>query len=175
MTSRLFIAITLSESLKARIGEWEGSADLPVRWTTAENLHVTLLPPWEEANLEEAKLKFKQSLNQSKSSVLTCQDIAYGPEALAPRLIWINCAPSAALRTMKLKLEDVFPSPRENRPYVPHITLARFPRRKWKKLQGHPLNIPFSGEEKVQTIQLIKSELLPDGAHYQVVESVALE
>lgn len=174
MSHRLFVAVTLSSKLKDKIIEWEHSINVPVRWIIPENLHITLLPPWQESDVEKAKTSFQQNLHGIQSSSLVCRDISYGPDPLSPKLIWIACEPSDALRTIKSQLESIFASPRENRPYIPHITLARFPRRKWKKLQAHQLNIPFSWEEKIQSIQLIESELLPGGAHYRIVETVEL-
>ncbi|OGC82094.1 MAG: 2'-5' RNA ligase [Candidatus Abawacabacteria bacterium RBG_16_42_10] len=174
-STRLFVALALSKQLKDKIIAWEHGNNLPVRWIIPENLHITLLPPWEENDVEKAKQLFKDSLKNTKSVILQCQDIAYGPEPSSPRLIWINCESSSALRILKSRLEDIFPSPRENRPFVPHITLARFPRRKWKKLQAHELNVAFPWEEKIQAIQLIESKLLPEGAKYQVIDNVDLD
>ncbi len=174
MEHRIFVAVVLSQTLKDKIVEWQASANLPVRWTVPEKLHITLIPPWLEQDLEKAKTMFQQEMSKMKSSMLTCRDITYGPEPLAPRLIWINCEPSVALRTAKTQLEEAFQNARENRPFVPHITLARFPRRKWKRLKERELNIAFTWEEKIQSIQLIESKLLPEGAQYQVLESVDL-
>lgn len=172
MEHRVFIAVALSEDLKQKIVDWEQSADLPVRWIIPENLHITLLPPWQETDLKNT-IKLFKGLEKLPKVDLACLNISYGPDPQDPRLIWINCEPSPALETIKNQIESIFPSPRENRKYIPHITLARFPHRKQKRLLESPLDVPFSWEEQIKSIQLIESKLLPEGAKYQILETIS--
>ena len=63
---RLFVAIKTSVKLDQEIKTWQiKHANLPLRWIKEQNLHITLVPPWNEA--DEALIKI--SLNQIQEKI----------------------------------------------------------------------------------------------------------
>ena len=47
MKRRVFVAIPVPERVRLKIAAWQRAhADIPVRWTKPENLHITVIPPW---------------------------------------------------------------------------------------------------------------------------------
>ena len=50
---RIFVALGVLEELQKEISLWQKKrADWPVRWVNGENLHITLVPPWHEKNVD---------------------------------------------------------------------------------------------------------------------------
>ena len=50
---RIFIGLPIAKTLAEEISKWqEGQQKLPVRWLAPKNLHLTLIPPWYETDVE---------------------------------------------------------------------------------------------------------------------------
>ncbi len=67
-------------------------------------------------------------------------------------------------------------SPRENRPFVPHLTLARVkarPPESLRPLLSRHAKTEF-GTATIDQVELIRSELGPEGAKYTVLTSAPL-
>jgi RNA 2',3'-cyclic 3'-phosphodiesterase len=184
---RLFIAIEIPQDIRAsiasRLQEFRAIAQ-QIRWVRAENLHITLKFLGEtDANKLGA---IEHTLAQIKSAVPVAISLhmpAFIIHAKAPSIIWIGINPSSILQALVSEIEirmHTLGFRKEERIFVPHLTLARVPR------SGPPRKVaPFS-EELIETIRnspteiggfstgefhLIESKLKSTGAEYTTLHS----
>jgi 2'-5' RNA ligase len=142
---RVFIGIKIGEELQKKILEWEKYyKNLPVRWLAPENLHITLIPPWEENIIEKAKGKL-ESIKKGKFEIVF-DKISFGPDSRYPRLIWAE--------------GNLF-----------HLTLARFDPKKFKDFPIKKLNEKVDWQEKVSEVCLFQS--FPNSV-YKILHKVPL-
>ena len=84
---RVFVAIKISASLAEQITEWEKKLrNLPVRWLAEKNMHVTLIPPWYELDVDKVKGALNQVGARISTFSLEFHRVSYGPNPRAPRL-----------------------------------------------------------------------------------------
>ena len=169
---RLFLALRLTEDVLDRIEGWQVEHLQGVRAVTRENLHVTLAflghRPADEldsilgelrqaAAATPADLRLAATGYRETRSVamLVCEDVGGGATALAADL--------------HARLERLGVYRREQRPWLPHVTVARF--RERPRLRLEP---PALGTYVPSDAAAFLSRLRPGGAQYEVVEAVAL-
>ncbi len=184
MSQRVFIAINLPEEVKRKLTEIQQKwADLPVRWTKKSSLHITLvfLGYVNEQDLYQVCDITKKVAKSHQPFFIAFNRILFGPPGRSPRMIWIEEEKNKELSNLRSNLENALSSEKsvdfepENRPFSPHITLARIRMEEWRHLQ----KIPKIEEEvdfnfAVNSIEVMESQLLRDGAEYTVLESASL-
>lgn len=176
MVMRLFVAVPISENLQNEILEWEKShQNLPVRWLKGKNLHITLIPPWEEENIEKIRATLKTFENKIGRFGIEFDKMEYGPHGREPRLIWAEGKPPKILLDLKGKLELLLGRKSDFRPWLMHLTLARFRPETFSSFTVKRLNEKVYWPEQVNSIVLMESHLLPDGSDYEVLERVFLK
>jgi RNA 2',3'-cyclic 3'-phosphodiesterase len=172
---RLFCALRLPDSAVERLSRWQAEAlggGKDVRVVAPEHLHVTLAflgaRPASEldaiatalrdaaAAATPARLAIVQYRETRSVAMLACDDEGGRATALAVDL--------------HERLERLGAYERERRPWLPHVTVARFRRR--PRLQP-PL--PDLGPFVTSEAAVYMSVLRPSGAQYEVLQSVALE
>jgi 2'-5' RNA ligase len=185
-TIRTFIAIELPEeirqSLQSTILRYQGL--LPsgwVKWVATKNLHLTL------KFLGDTPLDMISSIQDQLDS-LTASIAAFNfmaaaagmfPSARKPRVIWVGLDHKADLAMLSKGLDDALEPlkiAREDRPFSPHLTVGRV----YQGLADDQLlklgeivlrNQPGEiGNVMVDHISLIKSDLLPSGPVYTVLQ-----
>lgn len=180
---RLFIAIPISANLQKEILRFQKQFPrLNVRWLYGKNLHITLIPPWYEENVENLKTtlkKIKESKNKIGSIKLLFEKVAFGPDPRAPRLIWAEGETPQSLIVLKHELDQILLKEKiiqkiENRPFRLHMTLARFRPENFHKFPIKKLNEKISWEEDVTSIVLMESHLSPRGADYEILDETIL-
>jgi 2'-5' RNA ligase len=128
---RIFIGIDLDPEVRIRIDRFlegvEGFAP-DARWVRPESLHITLKfigerPP-------ERVEAITERLRRVESSPFEVRAGGYGffPTAKAPRVFWIGIHSGLQLAELAEKIDIATAElgiPREDRPYSPHLTLAR--------------------------------------------------
>jgi 2'-5' RNA ligase len=169
---RLFLALRLPRGVLDAIEHWQHAHLHGVRPVTRENLHVTLAflghrPAGElDAVLGELRaaaaaagpdLRLAATGYRETGSVamLVHEDVGGGATALAADLHG--------------RLEQLGVYRREARPWLPHVTVARF-----KKPPGLRIEPPGLGTYVPSDAAAFLSRLRPGGAQYEVVEAVAL-
>jgi len=172
--TRVFVGIKvapdIAEELAKLVQPLEG---LPVRLIPAADLHLTLVPPWNEAAISAAIEKLHEAICGLRGFTLTFERIAYGPTRRQPRLLWAECAPAEdALETQALLLATFGQS--QERPFRPHVTLARLHRIGRAIAGKHPFDQTLSLTQRVKTIELFKSPRKGERG-YVVLDSVPLE
>lgn len=186
MIHRIFIAINLTDSVKAELLSFqERWPELPARWTAKENLHLTLafLGNTEKGELEELKKLAQEIGKRHKPFVLEFTKILYGPVGAPPRMIWAVIQKSSELAELQKDVENTLAQSEqirsipEKREYSPHLTLARL--REWEFRRMDPEERPevsesVSLQSEVRSIEIIESKLKRSGAQYSVVQSFPL-
>ena len=83
------MAVPISSELQKEILGWEGGFQkLPVRWLSGKNLHITLVPPWEERDPNEVARLLENLRGTLPQFSFLLEHVAYGPNSREPRLIW---------------------------------------------------------------------------------------
>lgn len=180
---RIFIAINLPEDIKRQLFLYsEKWPELPAKWTTKDNLHITLeflghLTDQEIADVckisgEVAKRRKPFSINLNK--------ILYGPpKKMPPRMVWAEGEESDELAELKKELQEFLLEkisfrPEGGRGFTPHITLARISEWEFRKIEpeerpevNENIDLVFTAE----SIEVEESELKKGGPQYTILES----
>jgi len=177
MMHRIFLAINLPEQIKKELLKFQNQwADLPVRWTKKDNLHITLVFLGylnDEEILEVCKLT-RKAAQKHQPFEIKLKRIYLGPNNL-PRMIWIKGEENPDLVKLKNNLEGKLLNHRENRPFQVHITLARIRQGEWQRLPDKPkIDKEISLVFPVDSIEIMESYLSRKGPDYTVLESVEL-
>ncbi|MCU1260142.1 MAG: 2-5 ligase [Bryobacterales bacterium] len=123
---RLFTGLDLAPNVIANIDKLleDLRPTARIRWSPLANLHITtkFIGEWPEARLEE--LKRSLAIKQAPFSIKV--------EGLGsfPRVFWAGIAPSPELMALAAATDAALHElgiAKEDRPYSPHITLARIP------------------------------------------------
>jgi 2'-5' RNA ligase len=107
-----------------------------------------------------------------KGFSLSFERLCYGPERRRPRMLWAECAASPEIETLQGALLEAFGQVNE-RPFRPHVTLARIERKDSATARRHPVDQRLSLAQPVHSVELFRSP--PPGVRgYQVVASLPL-
>jgi RNA 2',3'-cyclic 3'-phosphodiesterase len=178
---RLFVALEIPRAVRDNLATLIGdlrTVDPKARWVRPENIHMTLkfmgeTPPEKVENIRGALSEV-----QSKRGVeLHFRGLGFFPNAKRPNVLWTGIDASPNLPSLAGDIErslEKLGFPLEQRPFVPHLTIARFqPPRIQEQLQsaiaqssGREFGSLHTGE-----FHLIESKLKPSGAEYTTLES----
>lgn len=178
---RLFVALELPSTVRENLAALLSSlraVSPQTRWARADNLHVTLKFIGE---VPEAKLAtIHGALGGVRSDQIVSLDfrgVGFFPDEKHPRVFWAGIEASSNLKALAAGVEAAVERagiPREKRPFLPHLTLARFePPRVAESLR---LAIEENAHRDFGTLRtnqfhLIESKLKPSGAEYTTLES----
>jgi 2'-5' RNA ligase len=175
---RLFIGIGLpapvADELAKSARKLIPSSNAKIRWTPPANMHVTLsfLGQVHEARLDV----IQQALATIRAPHMQLALDGFGTFERAG-VLYANVKPSPSLLSLAEKVFSAMQAigfPRENRPYSPHVTLART--RDRLRLRSEPKDDPaFHAAFDATEFHLYQSLTLPGGAHYEVLRSFPLD
>ena len=189
-TERLFLAVTLPEEVRATLRERVrpvARRAASVRWVAGENIHVTLKflgnaqPAQRDAVIGAME---RVAARVPPFSVLIAGVKVVGRRK-RPHMVWATVADSdnrlRRLHGRAERLLDQVGFAREERPFTPHITLARIRGglasweqellEDWATSQQNATALPLP----VKDVVLMKSELQPQGAQYTVCRRFELQ
>jgi 2'-5' RNA ligase len=187
---RLFVALSLPNAVKAEIQKAQGElrAALPdgsLRWIRPGHFHLTLCFLGNVAvdRIDALADKLRLACRDFTPLQLRAERIGFFPERGFPRVIWTavsnkeqKLAPlQSAIQSATLEF-TAEPSEKE---FTGHITLGRAKkvRRREADALKHfadKMRQRFFGEWTAGTVELFKSELLPDGAEHTVLATIPL-
>jgi 2'-5' RNA ligase len=179
---RAFIAITLSSeihhnldqvitNLKSRLEQ------APVRWMPANNIHLTIkfLGDVSVSNQEILTKMLMAEVSRHTPFEISVGDLGVFPSMRRPRVIWAGVkAPQELLalhRGVEAEMARLGYAP-EERAFSPHLTLGRISRNAgnddYRQIAEvlSTCKVGFLGALRVQSVDLYRSELHPDGAVY---------
>jgi len=168
---RLFCALQLPADVVQTLVEWQAEHVPAGRLVPAEHLHVPLAflgarPP---AAVPEIKHELAEAAAGAGIVRLLAQ--RYRETGGVGMIVFddVEGAGATLAADLELRLEERGVYRREQRPWLPHVTVTRF--RERPRLSP-PL--PALGEVDAVRTALYCSTLRPSGARYDVLESVAL-
>jgi len=191
---RIFVAINLPGDIKKELGSYaEKYPELPAKWASKDNLHITLefLGNLTNEEVGEVCVTVKEVVKRHGDFSLNINKICYagvrpgsdiGLTPRIPRMIWAEGEKSKELSALREDLENsLLEKVRfvpENRIFAPHITLARINAWEWKSIE--PEERPEINENidllfTVESIDVMESEMKKDGPIYTILESHQLK
>ena len=179
---RLFIAIEIPERIRtayaALLREFHHIAP-HAKWVRAENLHVTLKFLGETSPEKLQQLQDVLAAVHSPEPVrLEFRGLGFFPNEKRPRVFWAGMETSPNLKTLAADIDQAahrLGFPLENRPFAPHLTLARFdPPGIAPKLHQaiRAKSAQSFGSLTASHFHLIESKLKRTGAEYTTVQTV---
>ncbi len=184
---RTFIAVDLGKSIRDRLVSLQerlAQSGAPVKWVEVENLHVTLLFLGEVEDREvPAVCRAVADVCQKMTPFnLAVEAVSCFGNPRRPRTLWAGigegsqelCALHDALETPLL---DLGCYRREERRYTPHITIGRVKTERPSDTLAAALTRNASwkaGETLIREIQVMSSELTPEGPIYTVLSRAKL-
>jgi 2'-5' RNA ligase len=186
-TIRAFIAANLEHGLRdriARIQERLKESRADVSWVRPENLHLTLkfLGEVEEAALTAVADAIGPVAARHAPLRLVVAGLGAFPQPRAARVVWIGVREGAeGLAKLHAELEaglEPLGFQREARPFTSHLTLGRVrgPGRREQLAAAVTSMMPEPvGDMLLDRIDLMRSELRPEGARYSVLRTFPLQ
>jgi RNA 2',3'-cyclic 3'-phosphodiesterase len=142
------------------------------RLVASRDMHVTLVPPWQETSIEHAIGRLRQVVRAFAPFTIEFRHVGYGPQPGRPNLVWVECAVSDEILALRAALMQNF-GQEESRAFRPHVTLARIRAMERNVARKHPIDCDLELAQAVRTIELFQSPP-PGKTGYQVLASVEL-
>lgn len=183
---RLFIALNLPKKLRTRIHRAARplrEEGLPVRWIDPDHYHVTLKFFGEVRRELVADIERTIASVAAETRAFDTRVGGFGafPTIRRPRVIWLGVGANPELRCLKQDLEWALGDlgfEVETRSFHPHVTLGRADASggagAFRGLDALMAELEFSGELRVHTVDLMRSQVSREGARYSVVTSIRL-
>jgi 2'-5' RNA ligase len=178
---RLFIALEIPAAVQENLAALLKSfctVSPQTRCVRPENLHVTLkfigaVPETKLAAIRSALV----GVRSDQPVALDFRGLGFFPNEKHPRVFWAGIEASPNLKILAADIESVVEKlgiPREQRPFSPHLTLARFeppglPERLRSAIQEDAAR--KFGSFRTNQYHLIESKLKSTGAEYTTLES----
>lgn len=172
---RLFTGIDLPETIRERLDVLVSRlrATAHVKWSPIYNLHITtkFIGEWPRERLDELAAKLKSVMVEQPVEI-GIQGLGWFPNARNPHTLWAGVRAAQSLAGLAEATDRACSEigiARENRPYSPHLTLARIkpatPLGPLRKAVGeiHPVDF---GAFRAPGFYLYLSEPGPSGSIY---------
>jgi 2'-5' RNA ligase len=186
---RAFIALKTPPGWDEKLGELQhdlrtkfGSSQF--RWVKPGQIHITLrFFGWlTTTQIEELKRRLPAIASAHPSFTLTCSGLGCFPNTRRPRVLWAGLAgdlsQAGALQTSITSATHHLGEPPEDRPFKPHLTLARLkePDRRQITDLEHAISRGFQIDEpwRVDQFLLMQSHLSPQGSEYEIIATYRL-
>ena len=187
---RLFIAVAIPEAVKAEIEQAQSELrralpDCNARWTRPEQFHLTLrfLGDVEAARVDALGEATHNACRGFTTLRLRAEGVGCFPDLRRPRVLWTGVRDetdqlprlqaAVALATRDFTTEE------KEEHFSGHVTLARF--KGIKRSQAEALAAAVTGMTKrlfgewtAYKIELMRSQLLPQGARHNSLAAIAL-
>ncbi len=173
---RMFIALDLPMEVKEYIyGKIKDMMKvLDLKWVDYHLYHITLkfLGEIREDELNKIDFKLNEISKKYNAFSLRLKHLGkfptYGKEV---NVLWVGVESDGELENLAKDIQVSFKNYGDNKPFSPHITIAR--NKKSKMLSFEP--IEFNCEFQVDKITFFESILYPSGPVYKVFKTYALK
>lgn len=189
MGIRTFLAIDLPASLQSAIGQNIRTVkrELPtLSWSKTENLHINLkfFGETTESQVDQIRHAVEAAISHVSPFELALKGFGVFPDHRSPRVLWVGLG--GDLDSLYSLADGVSQAvvplgfPQEDRPFRPHLTVARVKRnhREVGRVLGTLglLSDPFPcGPTLVERVTLFKSDLRQTGPIYTKLWDVSLQ
>ena len=180
---RIFFAIDLPIQIKAELSKFistlkKKSKSNQIKWTKPEQLHLTLqfVAKMQTQDLSTVISDAKNALKSCAPITISLQTLAFFPQALQAKIIFLAIKPNDTLNQMAEEIGRVLHShgyEANKHAFTPHLTLGKV---------KHPANFHYLTDCKlpeplnveVKALTVFRSLLTKDGAIYEVIERILL-
>jgi 2'-5' RNA ligase len=185
---RVFVAVELSSEVREKISALQQQLNTtlpPMNWVRPESIHLTLkfLGSVEPSRISQLLSVLEPIGKRQNKFSVDVQDLGVFPHVKHPRIFWVGVTGKThALQELVLEIEAVLEPlgfPLEDKPYHPHLTLARMTRE--NAIVGSALvkNGILHSDHQLGTLPidrflLFQSDLDSFGATYTPLGSVQL-
>lgn len=184
---RLFVALDLPGDVRVEILELIARCKPACRgakWVRSEGMHVTLkfIGHAIADGDAEGLAAVRTVLGTVKSAApveMRYRGIGFFPNSRNPSVFWAGIQPSPNLAKLVADIEQTLKPlgiPPEDRPFVPHLTLARFKSPEGVKqlaIEAQACAEREFGSSREREFHLFESKLKPGGAEHTKIESYA--
>jgi 2'-5' RNA ligase len=190
LVTRTFLAIELPEPVRASLRRELShlSRALPaIHWTSAESVHLTLafLGELDDARLAEAAAAAEEAARTQRPLRLEVMGLGTFGKEWAPRVVWVGVGgQTRRLAALQESLATALAArgfARDERPFSPHLTLARIKDRLDDATLARLTGVVRSqrtaplGAWEARELAVMKSELLRPAACYTCLRAFALD
>jgi RNA 2',3'-cyclic 3'-phosphodiesterase len=139
---RIFIALDIPAEVRTRLTEYMESARKlapEARWARVEGLHVTLKFVGEISDARLPEIKSALAAVKAAPFAVCFGGVGFFPNAKAARVFWVGVEGGDELPRLASAVDAALAKlgiARENKPYHPHLTLARTGARPLRELQA---------------------------------------
>lgn len=181
---RLFTAVDLPKNILMRLDRLLTALrpEALIKWSPLDNLHITtkFIGEWPQSRLEELTAALDE-LPARDSFEVELRDLGWYPPERSPRVLWVGVHAGEQLRALARDTEELlgkYGVARDERPYSPHLTLARITspvplrglREKVAELQPAAL-----GRFTVSSFQLYRSDPGSTSSIYRKLHEIRFE
>ena len=169
---RLFLALRLPEAVLDELEAWQGAELSGLRVVPRGHLHVTLafLGSRPAGELEAVLGELRAAAADAPADLRLAPAGYRETRSVAMLVLDDQGGGATAFATdVQARLERIGSYRREGRPWLPHLTVARFRARPRLRLEPPPMGTFVPSDAAAYL-----SRLRPGGAQYEVLESVVL-
>lgn len=172
---RVFVGIKVTDEIAEAFAGIQGAfAGLPARLIRPQDMHLTLVPPWQMQDQGQVEKFLEEVLRDLQEFSVKFKRLSYGPTTERPRLAWVEGAPAVELGALKKVLGAALGMQDEHPSFIPHVTIARFSERDRRLFLRHPIG----RELALPPMPVVSVELFASpregGAGYKVLRSFPL-
>jgi 2'-5' RNA ligase len=172
-TARVFVGIKIAPEIAQVLAQRARFIEShPSRFVPCEDIHLTLLSPWDETCLPETIEKLRAGLTGMTPFTLTFTRLSYWPSPDRPRLLCAECTPTDELKALQSALLSAF-GQKNDRPFEPHVTLARMQKGGRGAAGESQTDQELSFVQSVDSVQLFQSPK-PPAKGYAILASLPL-
>ena len=168
--ARVFVALQIAPEIADELVRMARALErLPVRLVAPADIHLTLVPPWNEGSIPDAVGKLRRVADRFGDFTLKFGHVGYGPEPRRPRFVWAECVAGPDLSQLRAQLLLAFEQTDE-RPFRPHVTLARLRGNGATIARKCPFDRDLALAQHVGSVELMQSPP-PGESGYKVLAS----
>jgi 2'-5' RNA ligase len=150
--ARVFLGIKLSMDIAKELATIALELErFDVRPVAADDMHLTLVPPWPEDSVPNAIDRLHRAVTGCPAFALAITHVGYGPDQRRPRLLWADCATVDELEALRNALLAGH-AQTDERPYRPHVALARIRQDGRTIARRHPIDRPVAFSQWVDAV-----------------------
>jgi len=171
--ARVFVGLKIASEIANQLAQYVTALEeSSVRSIAPADIHLTLVPPWNEISIPDAIEKLGRVTGRFGPFWLLFRHVGYGPQPRRPRLLWADCGVSDEIAALRTALLEIF-GRLDERPFQPHVTLARLRTNGLAIARKHPIDRALSLIQRIESIELFQSPP-PGGSGYQILASLRL-
>ena len=186
-TWRVFCAIELPEVVRARLEDHvaqlrKAVPEVAASWSRVDNIHLTIkfFGNVEVDRIQRISAAAERVVKEFSTFQIVVGETGVFPRPSRPQVLWIGVNdPSGQLAALQERFENECAAegfPKENRPYRPHLTIARLRTPEGaRRLADTHLHMEFEASEiELKELVVFRSELSPKGSKYTVISTADL-